>query len=321
MLSPGSSRHVATGSAASAIPTVHLTLTRLRFAAALCLLVAGVAHAEIVVTDDAGQAVRLARPASRIVSLAPHVTELVYAAGAGDKLVGAVDFSDYPEAAKKLPRVGSYASVDAEAVLALKPDLVIGWQSGNNPVQLARLRSLGIALFVTEPRRIEDIAASLRRLGELVGTSAAASAAAKALQARHAALAARYAKRPPVRTFYQIWAQPVMTVNGRHIISDVMRLCGAENVFADVATLAPKVTAEAVLVANPEAIVVSGMAETRAEWLAPWLRWPSVTAVARGNLFHVHPDLINRHTPRILEGAQQLCEQLETARERRPGRP
>lgn len=295
-----------------------MTTWRHRCASALCLFISAAAGAEISVTDDTGQALRLARPAQRVVALAPHVTELLYAAGAGDKVVGAVDYSDYPPAAKKLPRVGSYAAIDAEAVLALKPDLVIGWQSGNNPQQLAKLRALGVPLYVSEPQRIADVAASLERFGDLAGSPEVARQAAQALRAHHAALATRYTGRPPVRVFYQIWAQPLMSINGRHIISDVIRLCGGENVFADLPVLAPQITAEAVLAADPEVIVVSGMAETRVEWLAPWRRWQSMTAVARGNLFHVAPDIINRHSPRILDGAQQLCEQLETARSRRP---
>lgn len=283
------------------------------------LLLAGTpARAALVLDDDTGRAITLPGPAQRIVSLAPHVTELIYAAGAGTHLVGAVEYSDYPEAARKLPRVGGYSRLDLEAIAALRPDLVIAWKSGNRDDHLARLRALGIPVFVTEPRELEDVARSLGTIGRLAGTEGAAEAAAQAFRARRDALAARYGSRPPVRTFYQIWDQPLMTVNGEHLISKVIRLCGGENVFAGLPTLAPKIGVEGVLAANPEVIVASGMGEARPEWLDQWKRWPALTATVRGNLYFIPPELIQRHTPRILDGATQLCGFLEQARQKRP---
>ncbi|MDD5175322.1 MAG: cobalamin-binding protein [Sterolibacterium sp.] len=286
--------------------------------AAIFLLALPLANAEIIVHDDTRQSVRLSAPARRIVSLAPHITENLYAAGAGAFIVGAVDYSDYPEAAKQLPRVGDYARFDPEAILALKPDLLIAWDSGNPDFHLARLKTLGLPLFISRPQKIDDIATSIARFGELAGTRAVAMAAVRAFRARHTELSARYASRPPVRTFYQIWNQPLVTVNGEQLISDVMRVCGAENIFAGLSQLAPTVSVEAVLAANPEAIVASGMDETRPEWLDMWRRWQDLTAVVRGNIFFIPPDIINRNTPRVLDGAQLLCTQLETARSRRP---
>ncbi len=286
----------------------------------LCLLAAAAAaQAGIVVRDDAGRTVRLAAPARRIVSLAPHITENLYAAGAGSHIVGVSAYSDYPAAAKKLPRVGGAASLDLEAILALKPDLVIAWDSGNQAGQLAKLRALGLPLFVSRPLKVDDIATDIARFGELAGTSAVALPEARAVRARIAELRARYAQRPPVRTFYQIWDRPLITVNGEQLISDVMRLCGADNVFAGLPQLAPTVSIEAVLAADPEAIVASGADATRPQWLDGWKRWKDLTAVARGNLFFVPPDLISRPTPRILDGARLLCADMETARGRRPG--
>ncbi|HUW36435.1 MAG TPA: cobalamin-binding protein [Rhodocyclaceae bacterium] len=285
------------------------------------LLAAHFAHAEIAVQDDAGQTVRLAAPARRIVSLAPHITENLYAAGAGAFIVGVVDYSDYPAAAKKLPRVGGYDRLDLEAILALKPDLVIAWDSGNQAGQLAKLKALGLPLFISRPLKLDDIAADIARFGELAGTTAVAIPEARAVRARVAEMRARYSTRPPVRSFYQIWNRPLVTVNGEQLISDVMRLCGADNVFAGLSQLAPTVSIEAVLAANPEAIIASGADATRPEWLDMWKRWKDLTAVARGNLFFVPPDLINRPTPRVLEGARMLCEDMETVRRRRPGVP
>jgi len=297
------------------------TSLRPRAALALLALSAGLttttARAEIVVTDDAGRQLRLAAPAKRIVSLAPHVTELLYAAGAGDKVVGAVSYSDYPEAATKLPRVGGYNNVDLEAVAALKPDLVVAWKTGNRNGNLDRLAALGIPVYVNEPRELEDVATSLETLGRLAGTQLSAFHAATAFRERQKTLQQRYGKRPVVRTFYQIWNQPLMTVNGEHLISKVIALCGGENVFAGLPQLAPNIGTEAVLAADPEAIVASGMGEARPEWLDQWKNWDKLTATQRGNLFFIPPDLIQRHTPRILDGASRLCAQLEEARSRR----
>lgn len=280
------------------------------------LLASGLATA-IDVSDDKGQTIHLAQPARRIVSLAPHVTELLFAAGAGDKVVGAVQYSDYPAAAKQVARVGSYTAVDMEKVVALKPDLVVAWKSGNRDAHLDKLRALGIPVFINEPRKIEDVARSLSQLGRLAGTEVAANRAAGAFRERHAALLARYSARPVVRTFYEIWNRPLMTINGEHIISDVIRLCGGENVFARLPVLAPSIDTEAVLAAAPEAIVASGMGESRPEWLDDWRQWSKLQAVQRDNLFFIPPDLIQRHTPRILDGAERLCGQLEEARARR----
>lgn len=278
------------------------------------LLAPLLACAEIVVRDDTGAELRLAGPAQRIVSLAPHVTEVLFAAGAGERIVGTVEYSDYPPAAKALPRVGGYSRVDLEAVVALKPDLVVGWESGNAAAALTKLRALGLPVYVNQPNRMLDVAKSIEQIGRLAGTSAVADAAAARFRERHAQYAARYSGRPKVRVFYQIWKQPLMTINGKQIISDAIALCGGENVFADLPVLAPTVSVEAVLAANPEVIVASGMGEARPEWVDDWRRWPSLGAVARDNLFFIPPDLIQRHTPRVLDGAERLCGFLEAAR-------
>lgn len=277
-------------------------------------------HAGITVRDDAGFEVRLERPARRIVSLAPHLTENLFAAGAGKSLVGTVSRSDYPPAALALPQVGSYPRVDLEALLALKPDLVLAWQSGNAPAQLEKLRELGVPLYISQPDQIEHIAHEVERLGVLAGTAAQASAAATQLRTRLKDLRARFGHRgeAPVRTFYQVWHRPIVTVAGAQIIGTAIRLCGGENIFADQPQLAPRVTLEAIIAANPEAIVVSGQDDRRPDWLDDWRRWPSVTAVARDNLFFVPAGQIQRHTPQFLDGVEALCRQLDMARARRP---
>ena len=274
------------------------------------MLLTGLARAEVQVRDDYGHRVALPAPANRIVSLAPHLTELAYAAGAGARLVGALEYSDYPPEARRLPRVGSEASIDLEAVLALKPDLVIAWPNAGSVRAVSRLAELGLPVFRSEPRELEDIARTVERLGALAGTSRAAQRAAEQFRARARGLERRYSARPKVRVFYQVWDRPLVTVNGAHVISKVMRLCGGENVFAALPLIAPEIDREAVLRANPDVIVTSGAA------LDLWKGYPGLKAAARGELHAVPADLIQRHTPRLLEGAQRLCEVLEGVRSR-----
>ncbi|VVD27343.1 ABC-type Fe3+-hydroxamate transport system, periplasmic component [Paraburkholderia dioscoreae] len=295
-------------------------LARFTIAAALCIN-ATHAFAAISVTDDTGATVTLPAPAQRVISLAPHVTELLYAAGGGAKLIGAVSYSDYPPEAKKLPRVGDNKSLDLERLVALKPDLIVVWRHGNAQRQLDRLREMHIPLFFSEPHHLDDVAASLTKLGQLLGTSPAADAAAAAYRQDIAALRSRYAGRAPVSVFYQVWDQPLMTLNGEHMVSDVIALCGGRNVFAKLAPLVPTVSTEAVLAANPEAIVTAAPGATEPDTTLPqlgaWRAWPSLTAVANHNLFAIDGDLINRPAPRIAQGAKQMCEDLDIARSRR----
>ena len=278
------------------------------------------AHAELVLKDDSGREVRLKGPARRIVTLAPHATEMLYAAGAGEWLIGTVDYSDFPPAAKKVPRVGSYDRFDLEAISALKPDLVIAWETGNPAAPVEKMRALGLTVYASQPNRMEDVAGQLERLGQLAGTEAAANQAAERFRQRLAGLRAGNAGKPKVRVFYQIWKAPLMTVGGPQIISSAIELCGGENVFGKLTQMAPTVSVEAVLEADPEAIVATGMGDARPEWLDDWNKWTRMTAVKRGNLFHIHPDLMQRHTPRILDGAEQLCAALDVARSRRPAK-
>ncbi|HEU4843132.1 MAG TPA: cobalamin-binding protein [Burkholderiaceae bacterium] len=275
-------------------------------------------HAAITVRDDAGNAVTLARPAQRVIAMAPHITELLFAAGGGEHVVGAMNFSDYPAAARRVPQVGSNEQIDMERILALKPDLLVVWKSGNTARQLEQLKSLGVPMFYSEPQKLDEVATSLTRLGQLLGTEPAAQAAARDYRARIAALSAAYARRPPVRVFYQIWDKPLFTLNGEHIASDVMRLCGGQNVFAAQKVVAPSVGTEAVLQENPEAIIGSERAGQPDAGIYLWKQYPGLQAVRRGNLFALDGETLTRATPRIADAAAQLCEKLETARRHRP---
>ncbi|MGM0594624.1 MAG: cobalamin-binding protein [Pseudomonadota bacterium] len=269
--------------------------------------------AALSVEDDTGKVVRLDAPAMRIVSLAPHATEQLFAIGAGGQVVGAVDYSDYPEAAKAVPRVGGYSRLDIEAILALKPDLVVAWESGNDERHLEKLEALGLTLYRSEPRELQDIPAAMRRLGVLSGHTKQAEQQASAFLDTLERLAEMNRERPPQRVFYQIWNRPLMTINGEHLISDVIALCNGKNVFAELPTLTPKVSEEAVLMADPDIIIASGMGEARPEWVDEWRRWEQLSAVKNDRLEFIPPDLIQRATPRLLDGAERLCRMLSNA--------
>jgi iron complex transport system substrate-binding protein len=289
-------------------------MQRFVFCLLFCFGVA--AHAEIVVKDDTGIEVHLKQPAQRIIALAPHIAETLMAAGAGNRLVGTVQYSNYPEAVKKIPQIGGYERLDMEAILVLKPDLVIGWESGNSPAHIEKIRRLGIPVYITQPNRIEDIASDLERYGRLMGNQDGAHAAA-AFRTRLQGLRERYSNQPEISVFYEVWNAPLMTIGGPQIISDVIRLCGGRNVFDQLGQMSPKVTVEAVLAARPEVIIASGMGESRPDWLDDWRKWHGLTAVAHDNLYFIPPDIIQRQTPRLLDGAEMLCRQLQSAREHR----
>ncbi|MGZ3180945.1 MAG: cobalamin-binding protein [Telluria sp.] len=276
------------------------------------------AHAAITVVDDAGKAVTLAQPARRVISLSPAITELLFAAGGGSRVAGVMNYSDYPEAAKKLPIVGSNAGLDLESMIALKPDLIVAWQSGNTARQLETLTRLGVPVFYSDPHKLEEVATSLERLGALLGTGPAAGAAAQSFRAEVAALDAKYARRPPVRVFYQIWDKPVYTLNGEHIASDALRHCGGVNVFAGLKTIAPEVSVEAVLQENPEVILGGDQYDPADKGIGPWRRYKGLLAAQRNNLFSLHGELLTRGAPRITQGMRELCDKLELARQRRP---
>ncbi|MBI3146963.1 MAG: cobalamin-binding protein [Betaproteobacteria bacterium] len=293
-------------------------------AAWVCLLAApllgagagarAVAAAGIVVVDDAGQPVMLSGPARRVVSLAPDLTELLFTAGAGERLVGVAERSDYPAAAKDIQRVGDAHGFDFERIVALKPDLILGWAGGNAPQHLARLRSLGLRIFLSDIREPEGIASTLERLGTLSGTRPKAQEAARTLRERLRSLREAYAGKRPLRVFYQVWGQPLYTLGGTHMVSVALGLCGATNVFADLPVLATVVETEGVLQRDPEVIIAAAEGARRPDWLDAWKRWPTLKAVRHQALVVVNADLMNRHSARFVEGIAELCAQLDRER-------
>ena len=280
-------------------------------------LVAMHARADIRVVDDSGQTIVLKAAARRIISLAPHTTEMLFYAGAGDRIVGTVRYADFPEAARKIPRVGDSVLLDMERIVSLRPDLIVVWLHGNSENQVTKLRALNIPIFYSEPRKLTDISDSLVRLGQLAGTEPVARQAALDFTVRMNELGKRYSQRPTVALFYQVWKKPLLTINGGQIISDVIRLCGGRNIFADARLLVPTVDIEAVVEANPEAIVTT-QAETEGEdAFDVWRKLANLRATEQNNLILLDSESISRHSPRILDGATLLCQALETVRAKR----
>lgn len=260
-----------------------------------------------------------AAPASpRLLSLAPGLTEIVFAAGAGERLIGTVAYSDYPAAAQSVPRVGDAWRVDLERVVELHPDIVLAWPTGTPATTIAQLRRLGLDVVEVPTQHLADVPDALRQVGRLGRTEAQAELAAREFETRVARQRAKYAARPPLTVFIEIDDEPVYTVNGHHVISEIVELCGGRNVFATLPQLAPPISTEAVLAADPEVILNTD--DTVADPGALWRRWPRLRAVRHGTIYSVSGDLVTRASPRLADGVDATCAVLDRARAAYRGR-
>ena len=275
----------------------------------------------IEVVDDSGRKIFLQQPAQKIISLSPHITELVYSAGAGEKIVGVDDSSNYPEAAISIARIGDANHLDIEKILSLQPDLIVAWGNGQSHNQsIAQLIRLKQTVYISSPEDLETIPRTVENLGKLAGTYDRAKQQSQKFRYELIDIINKYSERPSVTVFYEIWNQPLFTINGQHVMSKVIEICGGRNIFADLPILSPEVNIESVISANPDVIIASGVVsgsengDQRPHWLDDWLQWPTIKAARNNHLYHVPPDLIHRQTFRILEGTRILCEQLQSAR-------
>ena len=278
---------------------------------ALCFTLSAVAS-PIAVKDDLGREVVLPHPAQRIVTLAPFLTELAFSIGAGDRVVGASAFSDYPREAKRLPRVATAAGLSLEALAALHPDLVLAWKDSIRPEEAERIARLGAAVFVAEARTLEDVPRLLADLGRLTALDPSAQSAQ--YERELAALRERYSRRPPIAVFLEIWSRPLTTISGRHFMNEALAMCGAHNVFADLPGVAPEVPVEALYARDPAAIVGVGSAPDEARFRANWSAYPALAAVREGHLVFVSPDRLQRPTLRTPAGIAELCAALDRVR-------
>ena len=293
----------------------HTSFKLVRYLLLCLFFVSHSSHAAISVVDDSDVTIRLSSPAQRIISLAPHTTELLFAAGAGKSIVAVTAWSDYPPQAKNIPSVGSATELDVERIIKLQPDLVVAWKNGNKPRQIAHLRKFGIQVFESDPKTLDEIANSIKKLSMLAGTEKIGEQQALAFQQKIQVLKNKYQHAAEVRYFYQIWQKPLMTLNGEHLISQALKICGGKNIFSELVPTAPTVNSESVIQKNPEVIFMSSE-EKNATSL--WQGFPNMTAVSRNNLFTFNGSIMNRAGPRMAEATEQLCEKLELARQRRP---
>ncbi len=279
------------------------------------LLVASPGYADIVVIDDDNRQVILQKPANNIISLAPHVTELLFSAGAGEKVIAVVRGGDHPPDGKQIEQVGDAFGIDLERIAVLNPDLIVAWKSGNGQATLNLLSKLSIPIYLSEPRRLEDVARTIRRLGELAGTADVASHNAAQYLSALQSLRQSNRGKPPLSVFYQTWAEPIFTINSEHLISKVITLCSGVNIFSALPSLSPQVSEEAVVLKNPDVIFTSGDQHADQHLLARWRDWPEIGAVRNHHLYFIPSALIARSSTGILQGANRLCDHLDKARD------
>jgi ABC-type Fe3+-hydroxamate transport system substrate-binding protein len=266
------------------------------------------------VTDDRGRRVRLPAGRLRIVSLAPHATELLAAAGALGQLIAVDPHSDQPPAVRGLRRIAAYPAPDVEALAALAPDLVVLWGAGARREVIDRLESLGIRVFVSEPRRLADVAASLERLAAVSESPATARGAARAFESAIAGLRERYRASAPVPVFIQLSARPLMTLTDRDPIGDILQTCGARNLFGEAPGVAVSVGTEAVLARRP-ALILAFDADASAE---PW-RGLGVIEPAGPVTWRAIDPALQRPGPRLAALIAPVCEAIDAVRRRGAG--
>ncbi|PSV19779.1 vitamin B12 ABC transporter substrate-binding protein BtuF [Photobacterium leiognathi subsp. mandapamensis] len=249
----------------------------------------------------------------RIISLSPHMTELAYSAGLGDKLIAASDYSDYPEQAKKLERVANYRGIKMERILALKPDLILAWKGGNPNREMTRLQQLGIKIFYSNPTQLTDIAETILKLGQFSDDPSIAQAAAKQFKQQLVQIKEQYQNKSKVRYFYQLSDNPILTLSDGNWPSPVFSVCGGENIFATSTAAYPQVNQEQVVVRQPD--VIFGSSHATAKENSPWLNWPGeLPAVDNHHLYQLNSDWLNRPTLRTLKAIKQVCQLLDKAR-------
>ncbi len=266
------------------------------------------------VTDDTGAHISLPAPVQRIVSLSPGATEMLFAAGAGDKVIATVEYSDEPPAAKRIPRIGDVAAIDVERLVALRPDVAIIWPGGGNAAQIEKITRLGLPLYRQQVDTLADLPASLRRLGVLAGTSTSADHTAHDLERRLASLQHEYGGNRRLTVLLQVWNRPIYTVGGAQLMSDALRLCGAQNAFGDLRDPGPAVDIESVIARDPDVIVAAAPPGAAAAWLADWKRFPSLRAVKSGHLVPFEDDRFSRLGPSVVAATEGLCKVLAAVR-------
>ena len=250
----------------------------------------------------------------RIIALAPHIVENLFAIGAGDNIVGTVDYADYPSEAQSIERIGGYYGISLEKVLALKPDLVIAWKSGNQSEDLAQIERLGIKVYLSNPTTIAGVADELLTFGEFTGNIDQSQQAANAFTQKLNAIVKSQQDKKNITGFYQLWAEPMMTVSKNTWISQLIETCHVSNVFAQSVTDYPQISIENVIVTKPQVIIIPDEKSKTPQPIVNWQKWPEVPAVKNDQFISVNADLLHRFTPRMLDGLADMCDKIDASR-------
>lgn len=250
----------------------------------------------------------------RIIALSPHAVEMLYAIGAGDKIVATISHADYPEAAKAIEVIGDYRGITLEKLISLKPDLVVTWPSGNKFNQIEQIKKLGFKVLASDPTTLDEIASDIRSLGKATGNQTQAEQVANRFEQDLAKITAQYQSRKPVKVFYQLWSKPLMTISGDSWISQFISRCGGVNVFKDADSPYPKISTENVLLTGAEVILVPEDKNTRGHELYNWQHWQLLPAVKNNHIYHPDAKVLHRPTTRVLAPMKDVCEFINNAR-------
>ncbi len=254
-------------------------------------------------------------PYQRIISLAPHITEMLYSAHAGDKIVGVVSYSDYPKEALSKPIIGGYNAINLEKIIQLNPDLILGWTSGNRPKDIQRLKELGFHVELFDVKALEDIPERIEQLGQLAGDAKKAQQTAQTLREMLTKVRQTYQNRTPVTSFYQIWHQPIITMNGDQFISQAIAACGAQNIYHDLPKLTASIGLESLFKRNPQLFLLGGQASFQQDWLKFWQKYPNLKAVKNQQIYLLNNSHYQRPTARLVHALESLCLKIDQARQ------
>jgi len=254
------------------------------------------------------------KPAKRIIALSPHAVEMLFAIGAGDRIIATIDYADYPAEALKIPRVGNFSGIQIEKIIALQPDLIIAWKSGNKTADLDKIQSLGFTVFYSHPKNIPGIISELNKIGELTGLQAKARMAANEIQQKYQEIIDTYSNKKPVKVFYQLWHDPLRTIGSDNWNESLIKDCNGHNLFHDINTPYPVVSLENVIAKNPQVIIVPHHSGSDAINKEIWTKWQNIKAIKKNHIYAIDGDLWHRFGPRAVEGLKQLCEAIDRAR-------
>jgi iron complex transport system substrate-binding protein len=295
----------------------YRTMTRMKcslLVLLVCGYLSGVAQA-ITLTDEAGRQVQVPEQVNRIVSLAPSITEIVFALGAGDRLVGVTQFSNYPPRAEQLPKVGSYVELDIERILDLRPDLVISIKDGNPKIVIDRLSELGVPSYVVNPRTLDNILITIRSIGLVIGVEDNAATLTRQMSKQIRQVKQKVATSARPKVFVQIGLEPIVSAGRGTFIDVLIRAAGGINAIGEM-TGYPHLNVEHVLAAKPDVIFITSMARQPSFQQAKqfWQQWPGLPAVEQDRIYIIDSDLCDRPSPRIVEGLEIMARKIHPER-------